>query len=180
MPTSSSRPQRLERDNLLSVDRHASFSGSTARAFHSTIPRWYIDQSRSGRLSEPQLRAAREAAGRLISAMRAPFRGSPRTSAPICKRLCRRSYVERGIAGFGGYARVLSQRRAEDLRRGERCASGSSSSPQANEAAAKAMDELKTWLESRAQERHGEFRSGPWRFSQEMLKQTERVRHAAR
>jgi len=164
-------PQRLERDNLLSVIDTELFWLDRAR-FPFTNPAWYIDHL------DPDVYLSRNYAPleRRFQAYIAYAKAIPGISADIRANLqlpLPKSYVERGIAGFGGYAEFYRNdvpkvfAAVKDPARQKQFA-------EANEAAAKAMDDLKTWLESGRKNATDRFALGYGLFS-EMLKQTEQV-----
>src|SRR5262249_45973124 len=150
-------PQRFERDNLLSVIDTELFWVDRAR-LPFTNPDWYIDHL------DPDVYLSRNYAplDRRLTAYINYARAIPGIAADIRTNLqtpLPKSFVERGIAGFGGYADfyrndVLKVFAAvNDAERQKQLA-------EANEAAAKAMDELKTWLEGERQNATDKFALG--------------------
>jgi len=135
-------------------------------------PAWYLEKL------DPSMYLTREYAplpkrlegflgySRAVPALAANIRANLRTPLP-------RAFIERGAAGFGGYATffrsempaVFAQLTDEKLK-GELIA--------ANAAAATAMEELTAWLESQRGTATDDFALGSARFL-EMLRQTERV-----
>ena len=135
-------------------------------------PAWYLEKL------DPSMYLTREYAplpkrlegflgySRAVPAIAANIRANLRTPLP-------RAFIERGAAGFGGYATffrtempaVLAQLTDEKLK-AELIA--------ANAAAATAMEELTAWLESQRGTATDDFALGSARFL-EMLRQTERV-----
>ncbi|MBX5461174.1 MAG: DUF885 domain-containing protein [Steroidobacteraceae bacterium] len=164
--------QRFERDYLVSVINRELFWLDTAQ-FPFKNPAWYISRL------DPDPYLSREYAplekrmqgyigyARAIPRLAADIRANLRTPLP-------KTFVERGIAGFGGYAefyrtdvpKVFESVRNEALQK---------ELAEANEAAAKAMDGLKSWLESEAAQATDDYALGAVLFSQ-MLEQTEGVR----
>jgi hypothetical protein len=135
-------------------------------------PAWYL-----GGL-DPSVYLAREYAplpkrlggflgyARAVPALAADIRANLRTPLP-------KAFIERGIAGFGGYAEffrtemppIFAQLSDETQKR---------ELNEATVAAARAMDELVAWLEARRPAGTDDFALGAPRFL-EMLRQTERV-----
>lgn len=166
-----SAPGRLEREILLSAIDDRLFWMDRAR-FPFTNPAWYINSldpdvylSRQYAPLERRLAAYIDYA-RAIPGIAAHIRTNLQTPMP-------RSFVERGIAGFGGYAdfyrndvpKVFAAVADPTLQK---------ALAQADEAAAKAMDDLKSWLESERARANEHFALGQGLFA-EMLKQTEQV-----
>jgi hypothetical protein len=166
-----SAQQRFERDYLVGELNDNLFWLERAE-FPFRNPSWYI-----GRL-DPQVYLTRDYAplekrlqgyigyARSIPKLAADIRANLRTPLP-------KSFVERGIAGFGGYADFF---RADVPK-----AFASVKNPElqaqfkeANDAAAKAMADLTSWLESERAGATDEFALGEPLFL-EMLKQTEGV-----
>jgi hypothetical protein len=135
-------------------------------------PAWYLERL------DPSMYLTREYAplpkrlegflgyARAVPALTASIRANLRTPLP-------KAFIERGVAGFGGYATFFrnempgyfAQLADEKLKRelGE-----------ATAAAAAAMDELTTWLESQRATATADFALGAPKFL-EMLRETERV-----
>lgn len=163
--------QRFERDYLLSVIDTELFRIDRAR-FPFVNPAWYIDRI------DPDVYLSRDYAPleKRFAAYIGYAQAIPRVAADIRANLrtpLPKSFVERGIAGFGGYAEFYRNdvtkifAAVNDPERQKQFAA-------ANEAAAKAMDELKAWLESQRSTANDNFALGSELFS-EMLKQTDRV-----
>ncbi len=135
-------------------------------------PAWYIQQL------DPSMYLTREYAplptrlrgylgyARAIPKLAADIRANLRTPMP-------RAFIERGTAGFGGYASffrndmppIFAQLQDENLKR---------DLTEATAAAAKAMDELTAWLESQRAAATDEFALGPQKFA-ELLRTTEKL-----
>ena len=81
--------ERFEREYLLTAIDSDLFWLDRAR-FPFAQPRLVHRPARSRRLPQPRLRTARARACTATSATRARFRRSPPTSAPTCRRRCRR------------------------------------------------------------------------------------------
>jgi hypothetical protein len=164
--------QRFERDYLVSgvIDRQL-FWLDTAQ-FPYKNPAWYIDRL------DPDAYLSREYApletrivsytgyAKAIPQIAADIRANLKTPLP-------KTFVERGIAGFGGYAsfyrsdvpKVFESVQDPELQKQLK---------EANEAAAKAMDGLKDWLVSQRKAATNDYALGDALFS-EMVKQTEGV-----
>jgi hypothetical protein len=164
--------ERFERDYLLSVIDGELFWLDTAQ-FPFRNPAWYIDQldpdpylSREYAPLEQRM-AAYTGYARAVVRLAENIRANLRTPLP-------KSFIERGIAGFGGFAEfyrtdvpgVFESVRDEKLR---------AEFAEANEAAAKAMNGLKRWLESEAAHATQDYALGAVLFGQ-MLERTEGVR----
>jgi Bacterial protein of unknown function (DUF885) len=164
-------PEREERAHLLVVIDSDLFWLERARApFRS--PSWYIDQlDPDVYLNRPYAPLAQRLQGYLGYA-----RAIPKIAAAIRANLATpmpRTFLERGIAGFGGFAdfyrkdvaavfaEVHDPKAQEDLR-------------QANAQAAAAMQDLKTWLEGERAHATQDFALGEPLFL-DMLHATERV-----
>jgi hypothetical protein len=135
-------------------------------------PAWYIQQL------DPSMYLTREYAplptrlrgylgyARAIPKLATDIRANLRTPMP-------RAFIERGTAGFGGYASffrndmppIFAQLQDENLKR---------DLTEATAAAAKAMDELTAWLESQRAAATDDFALGPQKFA-EMLRTTEKL-----
>jgi len=164
-------PEREEREHLFVVIDTDLFWLERARApFRS--PSWYIDQL------DPDVYLNREYAplAQRLQGYLGYARAIPKIAAAIRANLATpmpQTFIERGIAGFGGYAdfyrndvapvfaSVQDPKAQEELR-------------QANVAAAAAMQELKTWLEGERAHASQAFALGEPLFL-EMLHSTERV-----
>jgi hypothetical protein len=163
--------QRLERENVLAAIDTELFWVDRAR-FPFVNPAWYIDRlDPDVYLSRNYAPLERRLVGyigyaRAIPGISTAIRTNLQTPLP-------KSFIERGIDAFGGYAdfyrndvpKVFAEAKDEQARK--RLA-------QANEAAAKAMAELKSWLESERSKATDNFALGYGMFA-EMLKQTEQV-----
>ena len=164
-------PEREERAHVLVVIDSDLFWLERVRSpFRS--PSWYIDQlDPDVYLNRPYAPLAQRLQGylgyaRAIPGIAAAIRANLATPMP-------RTFVERGIAGFGGFADfyrkdvaavfadVHDPKAQEDLR-------------QADAAAAQAMQELKTWLQGERAHATEGFALGEPLFL-EMLRSTERV-----
>jgi hypothetical protein len=164
-------PEREEREHLLVAIDSDLFWLERARApFRS--PSWYIDQlDPDVYLNRPYAPLAQR-----LQAYLGYARAIPKIAAAIRANLSTpmpRTFLERGIAGFGGFAdfyrkdvaavfaEVHDPKAQEDLR-------------QANLDAAAAMQGLKTWLEGERAHASEDFALGEPLFL-EMLRTTERV-----
>ncbi len=163
--------QSFERDYLVGVIDMDLFWLDGAR-FPFTNPAWYIGTI------DPSVYLSREYApleqrmkayigyAQALPKIAGHIRANMRTPLP-------KSYVERAIAGFGGYAeffrtdvpKVFGPVQNAELKK---------QFSQANGAAAKAMDELKKWFEAQRKEATDQFALGEQLFAS-MLTQTERV-----
>jgi uncharacterized protein DUF885 len=170
-PLSLSVEQRFEHEYLQWVVDSQLFWLTEAEAPYRN-PAWYIERL------DPSMYLAREYAplpkrlegflgyARAVPALAANIRANLRTPLP-------KAFIERGAAGFSGYATffrgempaIFAQLTDEKLKRelGE-----------ATAAAATAMDELATWLESQRAKGTDDFALGATVF-QSMLRQTERI-----
>ncbi len=163
--------QRFEREYLLSVIDRDLFWLDQAR-FPFSNPAWYIERldpevylSRNYAPLETRLKGYMGYA-QAIPHIATEIRANLHTPMP-------RPYIERGIAGFGGFAqfyrndapKVFASIQDPQAQRDLRAAST---------AAAKAMDELKSWLVSQRASGTDSFALGPELYAA-MLKQTERV-----
>jgi uncharacterized protein (DUF885 family) len=165
--------QQFEREYLLrGVISKQLFWLDTARAPFKN-PTWYLDRI------DPDPILSREYAplekrivsytgyAKAIPQIAAAVRANLQTPLP-------KTYVERGIAGFGGFAsfyrsdvpKVFASVTDPELQK---------QFAEANEAAAKAMDEVKDWLVAQRKTATDDFALGPELFSQ-MLEQTEGVK----
>jgi hypothetical protein len=170
-PASLTDAQKFERDYLLWVmDRDLFWMVNAEAPF--TNPAWYLDRL------DPSMYLTREYApledrlrgflgyARAIPALAASIRANLRTPLP-------KSFIERGVSGFGGYAMffrtemppILSQVSDQKLRQ---------DLTEATAAAARAMDGLTSWLESQRPSGTDNFALGEARFL-EMLRETERL-----
>jgi hypothetical protein len=163
--------ERFEREYLLWVTDTDLYWLDRARS-PFTNPVWYVDRL------DPEVYLSREYAplpqrlqgylgyARAIPKIVADIRANLSTPLPA-------TFIERGIAGFGGFAEFYRQDVPQVF--------ASIQDPQAqraladaDEAAARAMDSLKAWLESERGHAGGNFALGEPKFL-EMLKATERV-----
>ncbi len=164
-------PEREERAHLLVAIDTDLFWLERARAPWRS-PSWYIDQL------DPDVYLNREYAplAQRLKGYLGYARAIPKIAAAIRANLATpmpRTFIERGIAGFGGYAdfyrrdvarvfaAVPDPQAQQQLR-------------QANAAAAAAMQELKTWLEGERAHANQAFALGEPLFL-DMLHSTERV-----
>lgn len=163
--------ERYEREYLRWVIETALFWQTSAEAPFRN-PAWYIDRL------DPSMYLTREYAplpkrlegflgySRAIPALTASIRANLRTPLP-------KAFVERGVQAFGGYASFYRKdmpaifAQIDDAKLKADLAA-------ANEAAAKAMDDLTAWLESQRATATDDFALGAAKFS-EMLRVTERV-----
>ena len=171
-PASSLSPQqRFERDYLVGELNGDLFWLERAQ-FPFRNPAWYVDRL------DPQVYLTRDYAPleKRLEGYTAYARALPKLAADIRANLrtpLPKSFVERGVAGFGGYAeffrddvpQVFAAVKNPQLQ---------AQFKQANDAAAKAMEELKTWLESERANATDDFALGEPMFL-EMLKATEGV-----
>jgi hypothetical protein len=163
--------QRFEREYLLSVVEGQLFWLERAKAPFQN-PAWYIDRL------DPSVYLTRDYAplAKRMQGYIGYARAVPKLAADIRANLhvpMAKSLIERGIEAFGGFAdfyrndvpkvfaSVQDPQAQKDL-------------AQVNEAAAKAMTELKTWLESERKNGTNDFAFGEPLFA-DMLKATERV-----
>jgi hypothetical protein len=166
---SLSPQERFERDYFLSEVNDDLFWIERAE-FPFRNPTWYL-----GRL-DPDVYLSRDYAplekrmegyigyARALPKLAAAARANLRTPLP-------KTFVERGIGGFGGYAEffrtdvpgIFASVKNPELQK---------QLAEANEGAAKAMEELKTWLESERKNATDDFALGEPLFL-EMVRQTE-------
>ncbi len=164
--------QRFERDYLIAgvIDRNL-FWMDTAR-FPFRNPAYYIDKL------DPEPYLSREYAPleKRMAGFIGYARGIPQLAADIRANLqmpMPKSLLERGIAGFGGYAqfykidvpKVYATVQNADLQK---------QLAEATDAAAAAMNGLKSWLESERANATNDYALGEALFTQ-MLKETEDV-----
>jgi hypothetical protein len=163
--------QRFEREYVLWViDRELFWLASAESPFRN--PAWYLERL------DPSMYLTREYAplherlegflgyARAVPGLTASIRANLRTPLP-------RSFIERGAAGFGGYATffraetppIFAQVTDEKLKRELIAATAD---------AARAMDELTAWLESQRASGTDAFALGASKFL-EMLRETERL-----
>jgi len=170
-PATLTPDQRFEHEYLQWVADAQLFWLASAEAPYRN-PAWYLERL------DPSMYLTREYAplpkrlegflgyARAVPGLTANIRANLRTPLP-------KAFIERGVAGFGGYATFFrnempgyfAQLADEKLKRelGE-----------ATAAAAAAMDELTTWLESQRATATTDFALGAPKFL-EMLRETERV-----
>jgi hypothetical protein len=163
--------QRFEREYLLSVMDGELFWLDQAKAPFKN-PAWYINNL------DPELYVSREYAPleKRLTGYLGYARAIPRIAEQIKANLqtpLPKPLIERGIAGFGGFAEfyrndvpkvfasIKDEQAQKDL-------------VEANSAAAKAMEDLKTWLVSERKKGTDSFALGETVYAA-MLKQTERV-----
>ena len=164
--------QRLERDYLVQgVINRQLFWLDTAQ-FPYKNPAWYIDKL------DPDPYLSREYAPleRRMAAYTGYARAIPKLADDIRANLhtpMPRSFVERGIAGFGGFA-TFYRSDVPKVFAAVTDATLQKQFAEANEDAAKAMDGLKTWLESQRKTATDDYALGEPLFVQ-MLQQTEGV-----
>lgn len=163
--------QRFEREYLLTVIDTDLFWLDRAK-FPFTNPAWYID------LLDPNVYLSRKYApletrlqgylgyARAIPQIASDIRANLRKPLP-------RAFVERGISGFGGYADFFRHDVPQVFAAVEDPAAQKDLA-EADEAAARAMDRLKSWLETQRSHATGRFALGEPLF-QEMLHDTDRV-----
>ena len=170
-PASLDAAQKFEREYMRWVIETELFWRASAEAPFRN-PAWYLDKL------DPSMYLTREYAplpkrlqgflgyARSVPALTAAIRANLRTPLP-------RAFIERGTAGYGGYASffrdemppVFAQLEDAGLRR---------ELEQATAAAADAMDTLTKWLESQRATATDDYALGAARFS-EMLRTTERL-----
>lgn len=163
--------QRFERDYVLNVIDTDLYWLDRAK-FPFTNPAWYID------LLDPDVYLSRDYAplatrmrgyigyARAIPQIAADIRANLRTPLP-------RPFVERGISGFGGYADFY-RHDVPKVFASVQDPAAQKELAEADEAAAKAMDGLKSWLESQRSHATGKYALGSALF-QEMLHDTDDV-----
>lgn len=163
--------ERFERDDLLWVLDTDLYWLDRAR-FPFTNPAWYLDRLdpdvylTSTYAPLPQRLQGYLGYARAIPKIAAEIRANLSTPLPA-------TFIERGIAGFGGFAdfyrhdvpRVFASVQDPQAQQELRAA---------NEAAARAMESLKAWLESQRPQATSNFALGEPKFL-EMLQATERV-----
>jgi len=163
--------ERIEREYLRWVIENEIFWRGTAE-WPFRNPAWYIEKL------DPSMYLVREYAPlpKRLEGFLGYARAVPRLAAEIRANLqtpLPRAYIERGAAGFSGYAAffrkdmpaIIAQAGDASLQR---------SLEEASATAAIAMDDLAKWLESQRATATGDFALGAARFS-EMLRIAERV-----
>ena len=170
-PASLNAQQRFERDHLQWVmDTQIFWQATAEQPFRN--PAWYLERL------DPSMYLTREYAPlpkrlegflgyvRAVPAIAANIRANLRTPLP-------KAFIERGAAGFGGYATFFRNEMpaifapVEDPKLKADLA-------EATAAAAKAMDELTAWLESQRATGTDDFALGASKFL-DMLRITERL-----
>ncbi len=163
--------QKFEREYLLSVIDSDLFWLDTARS-PATNPAWYLNRM------DPEVFLSRNYAPleQRLPGYLGYARSIPRMAENIRANLkppLARPLIDRGIAGFGGFAEffrkdvpavfasIRDERAQKDLK-------------EADETAARAMDELTHWLQEQRRTATDSFALGPEMYAA-MLKQTERV-----
>jgi uncharacterized protein (DUF885 family) len=170
-PAALTPAQRFEREYLQWVIDTQLFWLTGAESPYRN-PAWYLEKL------DPSMYLTREYAplpkrlegflgyARAVPKIAADIRANLRTPLP-------KPFIERGAAGFGGYATFFRQEmppifaQLTDEKQKQELV-------EATAAAARAMDELTSWLESQRATASNEFALGAPRFL-EMLRQTERV-----
>ncbi|HYK25746.1 MAG TPA: DUF885 domain-containing protein [Steroidobacteraceae bacterium] len=161
--------QRFARAYLLNVIDTDLFWLDRARS-PFTNPAWYID------LLDPNVYLDRKYAP-LATRMQGYIgyaRAIPQVAANIRTNLrgpLPRTFIERGIKGFGGYAEFY-RRDVPQVFASVQDPAAQEQLAEADEAAAQAMDRLKSWLESRRRHARGKFALGEPLF-EEMLRDTD-------
>ena len=170
-PSTLSSEQRFEREYLLSVIDTDLFWLDRAK-FPFRNPAWYID------LLDPNVYLSRKYAplatrlqgylgyARAIPQIAADIRANLRAPLP-------RTFIERGISGFGGYAEFF-RRDVPQVFASVEDPNAQKELMEADDAAAQAMERLKSWLESRRVHATGKFALGKPLF-EEMLRDTDGV-----
>jgi hypothetical protein len=172
LPAAALTPaERFEREYVYSIIDADLFWLDRARS-PFTNPAWYVDQLDP----DVYLNRAYAPLGKRMAAFIAYARSIPQIAADVRANLrtpLPASFIERGVAGFGGYASFfrndvapLFADVADPVVQGQLA--------QADEAAARAMDGLKNWLEAQRPQASGDFAMGEPLFL-EMLKATEGV-----
>jgi hypothetical protein len=172
LPAAALTPQeRFERDYVYSVIDAQLFWLDRVR-YPFTNPAWYVDQLDPdvylNRAYAPLEKRMRGFIGYARSIPRIAADARANLHAPLP-----RSFIERGIGGFGGYARFFREDVAP-LFADVRDPALQAQLAQADEGAARAMDGLRQWLEGERGHATGDFALGEPLFL-EMLKATEAV-----
>ncbi len=163
--------QRFERQLVLYATTNDLFWLDHAK-FPFTNPAWYIDRL------DPEVYLSRNYAP-LATRMKGYIgyaRAIPQIAAAIRANLhmpLPKTFVERGIAGFGGFAAFYRQD-VPKVFASVQDEAAQKDLQEADEAAAKAMDDLKKWLESERAHATGNFALGAPLFA-DMLRSTEQV-----
>ena len=163
--------QRFQREYLLSVIDNNLFWLDRAR-FPFTNPAWYIDRL------DPEVYLSRDYAPleKRLQGYIGYARAIPQIAAAIRANLhmpLAKSLIERGIAGFGGFAEFF-RNDVPKVFAPVRDVHAQKELAEANGAAAQAMEELKSWLEAERKRATSEFALGEPLY-REMLQATERV-----
>ncbi|MGH8286429.1 MAG: DUF885 domain-containing protein [Steroidobacteraceae bacterium] len=163
--------QAFERDYLLAVLDEDLFWLDEA-AFPFRNPAWYIgdldpDIYLSTNYAPPEKRMAGYIGyAKAIPEIAANIRANLETPLP-------RSFVERAVAGFGGFAEFY-RNDVPEMFAAVQDPAAQKELAQANEAAARAMTQLRDWFEAQRNDATETYALGPEVF-QRMLLQTERV-----
>jgi Bacterial protein of unknown function (DUF885) len=170
-PTALSPQARFEREYVLWVIDGDLFWLERAR-FPFTNPAWYIGQL------DPDVYLNRDYAplAKRVSGYIGYLRSIPRIAADIRANLhtpLPATFVERGIAGFGGFADFY-RNDAPRMFAGVQDSTAQKDLADATAAAGDAMSSLKVWLQGQTQSATGDFALGEPLFL-EMLRATERV-----
>jgi Bacterial protein of unknown function (DUF885) len=170
-PTALAPPERFEREYLLTVIDGDLFWLERAR-FPFTNPAWYIGQL------DPDVYLNRDYAplAQRLSGYIGYLRSIPKIAADIRANLhtpLPPTLVERGIAGFGGFADFY-RHGAVQVFAAVQDSAAQTELADATAAAAAAMASLKSWLQAQRPLAGGDFALGEALFL-EMLKATERV-----
>ncbi len=163
--------QRFEREYVLSVTDTDLFWLDRAK-FPFTNPAWYIDRL------DPEVYLSRDYAplATRLKGYLGYARAIPQIAADIRANLhtpMAKTVLERGIAGFGGFADFF-RNDVPKVFASIQDAAAQKELADADTAAAKAMDDLKKWLVSERKNATGSFALGEPMFA-DMLKSTERV-----
>jgi len=169
--TTLTAPQKFERDYLAWVIDRELFWLATAEQPY-TNPTWYLDRL------DPSMYLTREYAPleKRLEGYLGYARAIPRLVANIRENLrapLPKAFIERGVAGFGGYAEFF-RKEMPPIFAGLGNAQLKQDLTEANEAAAKSMQELTAWLESQRASGNDAFALGAPKFL-EMLRQTEHL-----
>jgi len=163
--------ERFEREYLLTVIDGDLFWLQRARS-PFTNPAWYSDRL------DPDVYLSRDYAplAKRLRGYIGYLRALPRLAANIRANLhtpLPPTFVQRGIDAFGGYAQFF-RHDAPKVFAPVQDAAAQRNLADASEAAARAMEQLKSWLEGERKHASGSFALGAPLFL-EMLKATERV-----
>jgi hypothetical protein len=164
-------PERFEREHLYTVIDTDLFWLDRAR-LPFTNPAWYIEQlDPDVYLNRAYAPLAKRLEGyigyaRAVPGIAADLRANLKTPLP-------QSFVARGIGAFGGFG-VFYRKQVAPIFAGVKDPAAQRALAEADAAAAKAMEELKSWLEGQRRHATQGFALGEPLFL-EMLKVTERV-----